>query len=1413
MRAERETMLASTLLEESRVIPLAYNESLQFYLAQGVSRDPSGRRQPSVPEASSRASASTHLQFLQVGRPDSSASGVSSDTKPNHCFLSQLSSYLPSVETTTLRLVRASEGGRSTTSLDVVHDGDIVFVTAEPSRTSASTFYLSQPERRLGSDPLQYDPKANSCVVTTTPSDRCKWIIRRYSTDKQKQSARDPIYVRDCVFFESPTDPAVRLRAFVLEDEPSTVRDTDDATHLNTMAPYIWRISLASHPQVLSRFLAHHTSHSKSLFPTIAPEEAFTTLASLPIDAAEAILVDECLTAMLGEPAPLGMRLLTELKHSASSGAAAAKPNIPPMLVSFSGVLEPILTLCENVRIVATFAETRHSVSEFGRVSHAFAAALMQLVREFYLLNTQLETQFKVSGLSLLRLCHYVQPCAPIFAKLRSICALATYGASLRAGETALHTYAPRSIPERGPLTGGNLLTLLYVAAVQEGDATTRATMTQLFAISAKSYHDILACWLRTGRLEDPCKEFFIYSTSSPAQQASHPGILIDTRDDGQFSASQFSDNVTFEADPSKVPSYLHGCQDKVLRTGRLVRTISQYAVLARNGVVNAQSRAWAREEGDEMEDGESSEDEDTLTESDSRQTQNHKPPCVAEIYLDEHLHNLSNSLTFVDDIQPVIQAIEAAYTHAARAMHLLLEKDLKMYKHLSAMTGFFFFGKTHVIDQFVDLAASELSKDAHSLDVSRLNALLGFAMRATGQSGSYTSRLGCALVFPRQASKRESENQLTRPRGMDVITLSYNCPWPLCPLVVSQESKAKYQLIFRNLFFIRHVSRQLSEAFTALLSLKQLPHHGALVHLRPCLMIRQRLQHYVDSLFYYITARVLLPNFEQFIAQLQSSGSSGRDNNLDVEDPEQIPHMHDAFLDKCLKECLLVDDALWSLLLKLLRYGLYFADKMKKIVAAVHHAANVDQITQGSAVLTKQQQSLNPRERRQSRLHTQSTSLASVLADSENRTLINQLKSALEERTTELVTRLKEQTGERQDHFLNSLLAGLDFNDFYSHFAMKHPRPLKSSSSTSALSSVAGTSTSSSSAKPSSQIATAPSTGSKSVVVDELKTRGESRETQAPQALADNNQDTLSVLLAKKANLSKSGTDAPSTSLQNTLSTQVPATVSSSLPASTSSDYERKTKQDSVAAPSVVTTAAMSTTATAVTPSLGASSPTPITTTTVAKTVTAEVSTSSPQDILATIRQRFAQHTSTLDASKVKAEAVTSTESAGQGAAPITTSSGFQPLPRVSNPLSFTTGTSVGKTTASATGSPATSVQAALGSTSGLSGTPASGGLSDALAGIRAATGGGAYTRSTSLSMATGTTTTTTTTSTTAATTRTSIFSAGLTSTLNPSTPLSTVVNRQPYSQAQQHQSQQTSQQGGSNAGADTPAGPSLQN
>ena len=185
---------------------------------------------------------------------------------------------------------------------------------------------------------------------------------------------------------------------------------------------------------------------------------------------------------------------------------------------------------------------------------------------------------------------------------------------------------------------------------------------------------------------------------------------------------------------------------------------------------------------------------------------------------------------------------------------------------------------------------------------------------------------------------------------GVEAVMLDFHrVPFPTS-LVLSRRSVSNYQLLFRHLFFAKHVERRLVGTWLDHQAVKTFQSlRGAL---GPTFSLRQRMLHFVQNLVYYMIIEVIEPNWRRMEDAVLRTGAGagptreaegsnigagseggyrhrwrGHSRRQTVDD---VLRAHNEFLRRTLKECLLTNRDLIRTLTKLMTTCLLFSDQMK---------------------------------------------------------------------------------------------------------------------------------------------------------------------------------------------------------------------------------------------------------------------------------------------------------------------------------------------------------------------------------------------------------------------------------------------------------------------------------------------------
>ncbi|PKA60604.1 Gamma-tubulin complex component 4 like [Apostasia shenzhenica] len=296
------------------------------------------------------------------------------------------------------------------------------------------------------------------------------------------------------------------------------------------------------------------------------------------------------------------------------------------------------------------------------------------------------------------------------------------------------------------------------------------------------------------------------------------------------------------------------------------------------------------------------------------------------------------------------LECVRAAYDFASGELLKLIQEKYCLIGKLKCMKRYFLLDQGDFLVHFMDIAKEELSKRTEEISIEKLQSLLELALRSSAAAADPChEELACCVErisflkklsvlkdlegsFPSGeiVSASDSGNQpgSVNITGLETFCLSYKVQWPLS-LVISRKALTKYQLIFQLLFHNRHVESQLCMAWQI--------HQGFLAYnimgtsiLRSSILCRSMLK-FINTFLHYLTFEVLEPNWHLMHNRLQT-----------VKSIDEVIQLHDFFLQKCLKECLLLSPPLVKKVEKLKLICLQYAASIQLFLPSMH-TSNAD--------------------------------------------------------------------------------------------------------------------------------------------------------------------------------------------------------------------------------------------------------------------------------------------------------------------------------------------------------------------------------------------------------------------------------------------------------------------------------------
>lgn len=304
------------------------------------------------------------------------------------------------------------------------------------------------------------------------------------------------------------------------------------------------------------------------------------------------------------------------------------------------------------------------------------------------------------------------------------------------------------------------------------------------------------------------------------------------------------------------------------------------------------------------------------------------------------------------------LECIKAAYEFSSTELLNLIKEKYDLLGRLRSIKHYLLLDQGDFLVHFMDIARDELAKRLDDISVEKLQSLLDLALRTTAaaadpchedltccvERSSLLKRLGTLKAL--EIRSLADSNDLEEPvsiSGLETFSLSYKVQWPLS-IVISRKALTKYQLIFRFLFHCKHVNRQLCGAWQLHQGVRAINMRGTAIP-RSSLLCHSMLK-FINSLLHYLTFEVLEPNWHVMHNRLQTAKSI-----------DEVIQFHDFFLDKCLRECLLLLPELLKKVERLKSLCLQYASATQRLISSSVDIPKSEAPSKGSLGLEKSKQ------------------------------------------------------------------------------------------------------------------------------------------------------------------------------------------------------------------------------------------------------------------------------------------------------------------------------------------------------------------------------------------------------------------------------------------------------------------------
>jgi gamma-tubulin complex component 2 len=150
----------------------------------------------------------------------------------------------------------------------------------------------------------------------------------------------------------------------------------------------------------------------------------------------------------------------------------------------------------------------------------------------------------------------------------------------------------------------------------------------------------------------------------------------------------------------------------------------------------------------------------------------------------------------------------------------------------------------------------------------------------------------------------------------LESFVIDYKPQWPM-NLIFSQKNILKYKLIFRQLLLFKFNEKKLGEVWAIQQSFKDL---NQSFFLKPSYILRDKMMNFIKSIIYYFINEVIEPEYQSLLLLMQS-----------VNDFNEMIKIHNDFLDKCIKQCLLENFEILDHINEILQTCLVFSNIILK--------------------------------------------------------------------------------------------------------------------------------------------------------------------------------------------------------------------------------------------------------------------------------------------------------------------------------------------------------------------------------------------------------------------------------------------------------------------------------------------------
>ncbi|XP_070191427.1 gamma-tubulin complex component 2-like isoform X2 [Littorina saxatilis] len=521
----------------------------------------------------------------------------------------------------------------------------------------------------------------------------------------------------------------------------------------------------------------------------------------------------------------------------------------------------------------------------------------------------------------------------------------------------------------RGECMGGAVLSLLHEKTSSLiGDAKSQELCLFLTQSACVPYFEILEKWIYKGIIRDPYSEFLVEENEKIQKEK-----LLE-----EYNDAYWEQHYTICRE--RIPVFLEQVADKILNTGKYLNVV----------------RLCGRDV---------------------------KCPHAADM-----VYTLKERRYY--------EQIERAYDFASKLLLELLMKEKELLARIKSIKHYFLLDKGDFIVQFMDMTEEEMKQNIDDIMPTRLETLLELALRtSTANVDPYKDDLKVDLLpydlitqlfrILTIETKQEKDYRVDPTdlhlSGLESFSFDYVVKWPVS-LVVNRKALTRYQMLFRHLFYCKHVERQLCSVWVGNKVAKMYTMQKARWY-SAAFALRQRMLNFVQNFEYYMMFEVIEPNWHLF------------QHNMDtVSNVDDVLVFHTDFLNSCLKDCMLTNPDLLKIVHKLMMVCVTFSNFVQRLNQSTTVEAEVSRLTKENSL---QALGNKPTTKEDIKKKAAATKVVSEhvdqLVSSENfeRTITN-FDTNFSRLLLDLLDKILDMSSKNYDHKLSNIMYRLDFNGFY---------------------------------------------------------------------------------------------------------------------------------------------------------------------------------------------------------------------------------------------------------------------------------------------------------------------------------------------------------------------------------------------